>query len=210
MSLFDTTPSVPYNARCDRHRPAVPDGAGCRSLLLSVLTVRFNVAQLLKSAAGASREYDLEEDITGIDKDLDVVKPLQGKVKFLRTGNGILVTGRLQTEVSLPCRRCLAPVAVPVTFDLEEQFHPSIDLISGQAVPAADDEEEATRTDARHILDLTEVVRQNLLLTVPMSALCSSQCRGLCPECGENLNEGSCRCQREEGDPRLAALRDLL
>jgi uncharacterized protein len=172
--------------------------------------VRFNVAQLLKSAAGASREYDLDEDISGIDKDLDIVKALRGKVKFLRTGDGILVTGHLQTEVSLPCRRCLAPVAVPVTIDLEEQFRPSIDLNTGQAVPLEGDMEEATRTDARHILDLTEVVRQNLLLTVPISALCSSECRGLCPECGANLNEGSCKCQPEEGDPRLAALRDLL
>jgi uncharacterized protein len=159
--------------------------------------VRFNVAQLLKSAAGASREYDLEEDITGIDKDIDIVKPLLGKVKFLRTGDGILVTGRLQTEVSLPCRRCLAPVVVPVVVDLEEQFRPSIDLISGQAVPMQEGEEDATRTDAHHMLDLTEVVRQNLLLTLPVGALCSPQCRGLCPSCGANLNEGLCDCHRE-------------
>ena len=188
----------------------VADYASRSLFLLSVLTVRFNVAQLLKSAAGASREYDLEEDITGIDKDIDVVKPLRGKVKFLRTGNGILVTGRLQIEVGLPCRRCLAPVAVPVVFDLEEQFRPSIDLITGQAVAMEKGEDEATRTDARHILDLSEVVRQNLLLTLPMSALCSPQCRGLCPACGANLNGGPCGCQHEEGDPRLAALRDLL
>jgi uncharacterized protein len=135
---------------------------------------------------------------------------LRGKVKFLRTGNDILVTGHLQTEVGLPCRRCLAPVAVPVAFDLEEQFRPSIDLITGQALPAEGAEEEATRINARHILDLTEVVRQNLLLAVPISALCSSQCRGLCPDCGANLNEGPCGCRREGGDPRLAALRDLL
>jgi uncharacterized protein len=139
-----------------------------------------------------------------------MVKPLQGKVKFLRTGMGILVTGHLQTAVSLPCRRCLTPVIVPVALDLEEEFRPSIDLITGQALPMEGDDEEATRTDVHHILDLTEVVRQNLLLTVPMSALCSPQCRGLCPDCGANLNEGSCGCQREEGDPRLAALRDLL
>ena len=201
---------MPYNAPRGWHRPAGPDVGARSPFLPSVFTVRFNVAQLLKSAAGASREYDLEEDITGIDKDLDIVKPLRGKVKFLRTGNGILVTGHLQTEVGLPCRRCLAPVAVPVAFDLEEQFRPSIDLSTGQGVPAEGDEEEATRTDARHILDLTEVVRQNLLSILPMSALCGPQCRGLCPECGENLNEGLCRCQHEEGDPRLAALRDLL
>jgi len=139
-----------------------------------------------------------------------VVKPLRGRVKFLRTSDGILVTGHLQTEVNLPCRRCLTPVVVPVAVDLEEQFRPSIDLITGQNVPLQAGDEAATRTDAHHMLDLTEVVRQNLLLTVPMSPLCSAQCRGLCPGCGANLNEGPCSCQREEGDPRLAALRDLL
>lgn len=175
-----------------------------------MVTLRFNVAQLLKSPAGSSREYNLEEDITGIDQDLDILEPLQGKVKFLRTGDGILVTGRLHTAASLPCRRCLAPVVAPVVFDLEEQFLPSIDLITGQVLPREEGQEEATRTDARHILDLTEVVRQNLLLALPLSGLCSPQCRGLCPVCGANSNEGSCDCHHEEGDPRLAALRDLL
>ena len=172
--------------------------------------MRFNIAQLLKSAAGASREYDLNEDITGIDKDLELAEPLVGKLRFLRTGNGILVTGHLQTAVRLPCRRCLKPLVVPVVFDLEEQFRPSIDVFTGAILPVEGTEEEATRTDWHHMLDLTEVVRQNLLLAVPMSALCSPQCRGLCPDCGQNLNEGPCGCRREEGDSRLAVLRDLL
>jgi len=191
-----------YNAACDRRLDA--------AYLAGCVTMRFNVAQLLKSAAGASREYDLNEDITGIDKDLDVVRALVGKVRFLRTSNGILVTGHLHTEVRVPCRRCLTPVTVPIEFDLEEQFRPSIDIFTGAALPVEDSEDEATRTDWHHILDLTEVVRQNLLLAIPMSSLCSPQCRGLCPDCGANLNEEPCNCQREGGDPRLAALRELL
>ena len=172
--------------------------------------MRFNVAQLLKSAAGASREYDLNEDIAGIDKDLDVVKPLVGKVRFLRTGNGILVTGHLHTEVRLPCQRCLTPVTVPITLALEEQFRPSIDIVTGVVLPVEDGADEATRTDWHHTLDLTEVVRQDLLLAIPMSILCNPHCRGFCPGCGANLNEEPCHCQHEESDPRLAALRELL
>ncbi|MBC7262561.1 MAG: YceD family protein [Anaerolineae bacterium] len=172
--------------------------------------MRFNVAQLLKSPAGASREYDLDEDITGIDEDLDVVASLIGRVKFLRTGNGILVTGHIQTEIRVPCRRCLTPVTVLIEVDLEEQFRPSVDIWTGAILPLEPGEEEATRTDAHHILDLTEVVRQNLLINLPMAPLCSPQCKGLCPHCGANLNEGPCGCQHEEVDPRLTILRGLL
>jgi len=110
----------------------------------------------------------------------------------------------------VPCRRCLTPTTVSAEFALEEEFRPSIDILTGAAIPLGDGEEEATRTDWHHILDLTEVVRQNLLLAVPMSALCSPSCRGLCVECGANLNEEPCDCQREGQDPRLAALRELL
>ena len=133
--------------------------------------MRFNVAQLLKAAPGASREYELDEDITGIDQDLDVSAPLVGKVRFLRLGEGILVTGQLRTRVRMPCRRCLTDVEAPVELHLEEQFRPSIDIISGRPIPLEDGQDEAARTDERHMLDLTEVVRQNLVLALPVSPL---------------------------------------
>lgn len=172
--------------------------------------MRFNVAQLLKSEAGASKEYELNEDLAGIDENLDVTSPLTGKVRFLRTDSGILVTGQLRTEVSVPCRRCLTPATVPVEFHLEEEFRPSVDILTGSVKPAEDGEDESTRVDEHHILDLTEVTRQNLSLAAPLAPLCSANCRGLCPGCGANLNEEACTCQREEGDPRLAVLRELL
>ncbi len=172
--------------------------------------MRFNVAQLLKSAVGTTRQYEIEDDITGIDPDLEVVKPLVGKIRLLRTADGILVTGRLHTEVRVSCRRCLKSFDQPVGFALEEQFRPSVDVHSGAALPAEDGEDVVTRTDLHHMLDLAEVVRQDLLLAMPMSPLCSPDCRGLCPHCGADLNTEACTCQDEEVDPRLEALRQLL
>ena len=172
--------------------------------------MRFNVAQLLKSNPGTSKEYELDEDIAGIDEELDVAGPLTGKVRLLRTDNGILVTGRLHTEVRVPCRRCLTPVTLAVKAQLEEQFRPSVDVFTGTAIAVEDGEDEVTRMDGRHILDLTEVIRQNLVLATPVSPLCTPDCRGLCPNCGANLNEEPCSCQREESDPRLAVLGELL
>lgn len=172
--------------------------------------MKFNIAQLLKSAVGTSRQYDLDEDIVGVDQDLQIVEPLVGKIRLLRTNDGILVTGRLHTGVRLPCRRCLRLFTLPVDFDLEENFYPSVGVTSGAAIPIGDAEDAATRTDEHRILDLTEVVRQNLLLALPISPLCSPLCRGLCPGCGADLNTEPCTCQSEEGDPRLAVLRQLL
>jgi uncharacterized protein len=172
--------------------------------------MRFNVAQLLKSTVGASRQHEVDDDITGIDPELEIVKPLKGQVRFLRVGDGILVTGRLQTQVRVSCRRCLEPFELPVSFKLEEQFRPSIDVKTGAPIHLEDGEDETTRIDPHHMLDLTEVVRQNLLLALPMSPLCNERCRGLCSHCGVNLNTGTCTCQPEEGDPRLDALRQLL
>ena len=172
--------------------------------------MRYSVAQLLKSPLGATREYELNEDINGIDPDLDIVAPLVGKVEFLRTGSGILVTGRLHTEAIVTCSRCLHAARVPVNIALEEEFRPSIDLLTGATLQVEDGDDPATQTDAHHILDLTEVVRQGLLLAVPMSPVCNPQCRGLCPSCGTDLNECPCECQPEVSDPRLASLRELL
>jgi uncharacterized protein len=172
--------------------------------------IRFNVAQLLKSEPGAVREYDLDEDISGIDEELEVTKPLTGKVRLLRSDDGILVTGHIKTEVRVPCVRCLTLFTVPIEIDVEESFRPSIDILTGAPIPAADGEDEVTRLDGHHILDLTEVIRQDLLLAIPMSTLCHPDCRGICPGCGANLNEEPCTCQPEEGDPRLAVLRELL
>ncbi len=172
--------------------------------------MRFNVAQLLKSEVGATREYEINEDISGLDEDLDVTAPLVGVVRVMRTSEGILVTGRLTTEVLVACRRCLQPVPTPTAIDLEEEFRPSIDIITGTPLPMGDDEDEATRIDEHHILDLTEVVRQELLLSLPVSVLCRADCRGICPQCGQNLNEEACECEPEDGDPRLAELGKLL
>jgi len=170
----------------------------------------YNVAALLKSEPGAQRTFDVDVDISGIDQDLVLTKPLTGRLRLLRTDTGILATGRLQTEALVPCRRCLEPMIVGVEIELEEEFQPSIDIFTGAVIAAADGEDEVTKIDDHHILDLTEVVRQNLLLATPTSPLCRPDCHGLCPTCGANLNEEPCSCQREEEDPRLAALRDLL
>ncbi len=171
--------------------------------------LKFNVAQLLKGPIGARREYDLEDDIHGLDDEVRAVEPLRGKLKLTRTASGILATGNLHTVVEIECRRCLQSFISPVEFDLEEEFIPTVDVVSGTSLPAQETEE-ALLIDERHMLDLSEVVRQYILLHREQYPLCSEACAGLCPVCGQNLNVGPCGCQDLSEDPRWAVLRELL
>jgi uncharacterized protein len=171
--------------------------------------LQFNVAQLLKQPSGAQRVYDIDtSDVPSLDEELSVVGPFQGQVRFIRVGTGILVTGELHTSVELQCSRCLASFQAPVGFEIEEEFSPTIDIVTGVVLPQEPDQDQAILIDEQHILDLAEVVRQDLLLSLPASALCNPLCRGLCPHCGQNLNEAMCDCETEVLDPRWAALRE--
>lgn len=167
--------------------------------------MHYNVAQLLKEPTGASRHYWLDEDVTGIDPTLALTQRLQGDIVMLRTVKGILVTGNLITRIEVPCSRCLELVELPLEISLEEEFQPTVDVITGQRLPM-EEEDQALWIDAHHILDLTEVIRQNLLLASPLHPLCRESCAGICPQCGQNLNEGPCECTSTEIDPRWSIL----
>lgn len=171
--------------------------------------MKYNVSQLLKAHSGVSRRYEVEADIQGLDEGIMSRDLLRGEVQLMRTSQSILVTGRLRTVVELACDRCLEPFTMPVEMDLEEEFRPTIDIGTGAAIPVIEEEVGQGTIDEHHLLDLAEVVRQGLLLAIPTHPLCRPDCAGLCPECGQNLNEGPCQCQHRVEDPRWAALKDL-
>jgi uncharacterized protein len=128
---------------------------------------------------------------------------------MVRTDRGILVKGKLRTEVELTCSRCLGRYTTPLTMQLEDEYIPTVDVLSGAPLPAPDEPTPFT-IDEHHSIDLGEAVRQYSLLAVPMKPLCREDCRGICAGCGKNLNEGPCACPQREMDPRWAALNKLI
>lgn len=170
--------------------------------------LQFNVAQLLKEATGATRTHYISSKLLKkLDDDVTLLSPISGEVRFLRTGSDILVTGTLETTLQKDCGRCLTQFSTPVSFELEEQFYPTIDITTGVALPPPPEgEDEANQIDEQHTLDLLEVIRQDLLLESDGILYCSPDCKGLCPQCGENLNINSCTCEEEEIDSRWAGL----
>lgn len=185
--------------------------------------MQFNVAQLLKEPTGAVRRFDLAENLSDLDPELHVLGPLVGKLTLMRTNSGILASGELSTAVQLSCSRCLSPIAVPVRFELEESFYATTEVSTGR--PLRRDEIEAEDDDLadgallindHHILDLSEVVRQDIWLALPMVPGCNWEGPGECPNLAFIQGAEEVRLLRpgeratEEGiDPRWSALRAL-
>jgi len=172
--------------------------------------LQLNVAQLLKETTGATRIFNVDTAVIyQVDEGVSLAAPLTGNISLLRTGHDILVTGTLQTVIQNNCHRCLTEFSMPVEFELEELFYPTVDLITGNPLPPPDDADEANRISPLHTLDLNEVVRQALLLENEGVRYCKPDCKGLCPHCGQDQNIGSCTCQDETIDRRWAGLLEI-
>lgn len=170
------------------------------------MSVQYNVSTLLREPIGSTREYEVDSRVL-IDHDGPAHQQVIGRATFLRTKHGVLVTAHLQGAQPERCSRCLREVDVPLGVDFEEEFFASVDPETGAGLPAPE-EPEAFRIDAQHTLDLEEAVRQCWTAALPMQPLCRPDCRGLCPRCGQDLNQGACSCPPEE-DERWSALREL-
>jgi uncharacterized protein len=173
-------------------------------------SLTYNVAQLLRDTVGAYRNVEASVQLGELAPELegsgDAV--LSGPVRLMHTNAGIFVQGRLHAQMQIDCARCLEPVAVPLEVTVEEVFSPTIDIFTGKGI-TPEEEDRALWIDEHHILDLSEVVRQDVLLAAPISVMCRTDCRGLCPNCGQDLNQGKCGCEPEP-DPRWGPLLELL
>jgi len=158
--------------------------------------LKFQLGFLLEGTRGQMSETELDIPRLRVAEDV-TVDFLRGRLRFSRTTRGILVQGTLHTVIFLDCRRCLTETPVALEIALEELyiFQPHVA------------EEFTVGEDG--VLDLAPLLRQEIILETPITALCKPDCLGLCPECGHNLNEGACQCQVETVDPRLAALKAL-
>lgn len=172
------------------------------------IAMLYNVAQLLKESVGATRRYEVSEPGDYSAEGWGEVRP-QGTVSLLRTPQGLLVQAELEVSIPEQCGRCLEPFSQALVAKIEEEFQPITDVNTGAPLEVPRDEDVFT-IDERHVLDLTEALRQAIILARPMQSLCRPDCAGLCPNCGQDLNQGACDCAQAPVDPRWVALNDLL
>ena len=169
----------------------------------------YNVSQLLMEPTGSTRRFQLDEPVSGGMEGLGAGRAT-GVVRLLRTHHGLLVNATIEVQVDAACARCLAEVARTSTLTLEEECYPTVDPSTGRRMDSPDESEGVVHIDTRQMLDLSDVLRQYLLTGEPLKTLCRHDCRGLCPECGADLNLEKCNCSTRPADPRWGALADLL
>ncbi|MFQ5816546.1 MAG: DUF177 domain-containing protein [Terriglobia bacterium] len=122
-------------------------------------------------------------------------------------GRDIRIAGHLETQVELSCARCLELVAHDVSANFDLRYRPVASIAREEEITLAQEDTEVGFYTGSGLF-LADVVAEQVHLVLPMKPLCRDDCRGLCPECGVNLNRGSCGCQRTSVDPRLAPLAD--
>ena len=161
--------------------------------------LRLNVGFIVAQSAGYSREFPIDVPRIVLSPDLTLNR-LLGSVLITRTNQGILIQANLRAALELECVRCLNPVRQRLQTHFTELYAFSRRYMTdaGLMMPETG------------IIDLTPVLREYMLLEVPISPLCRPDCKGLCPVCGDNQNETTCQHDDEPGDSRLAALKNLL
>jgi uncharacterized protein len=175
--------------------------------------VRVNVSDLLADRDGV-RVLAFAESLPAPapDGDLAFAEPVTGEITLTGTAGGVSLRGRVQTVVACVCGACLKRFTVPLSVEVTEDFGPRTAPEAALAAGAGEEHELTggdflVPVDAGDTIDVTEVIRQHVLLALPLAPRCREECPGLCPQCGADLNDGPCGCAVDEVDPRLDVLR---
>ena len=118
------------------------------------------------------------------------------------------LAGQVTGELELTCGRCLEPFRMPVASAFDLRYVPRTEN-TGEGEREVGEDDLTTAFYENDQIDLTQLISEQLHLALPMKPLCSETCKGLCPQCGTNLNTGTCDCSQKWEDPRLAPLKAL-
>ena len=155
----------------------------------------------LKSPKGQSKEVSYNVDLDNFYFDGDKIKSLEGITmsgKATYKDEIIILKAKLKGNLELVCSRCLDTFIYPIDIDIEERFTNNKEL----------DSEEIMFVDG-DTLDITEIIENSIISTLPIKRLCKEDCNGLCSQCGANKNVENCSCLDYDVDVRLAKLREL-
>jgi uncharacterized protein len=166
-----------------------------------------NLAKIRTAEERFERVYQPDAFGGGTDV-FAVVAPVALAFDIRKDKDKFHLVGRVNTTLEMPCSRCLEPftIAVDAPFDLRYQPH-SQNKGEGEREIEADDLDTAFYENDE--IDLGQLMEEQFYLALPMKPLCQDDCKGLCPNCGTNLNKATCDCSTHWEDPRLAALKTL-
>jgi uncharacterized protein len=171
--------------------------------------ILLDLSQMREARDHIERTFDASALPASADEALRVDAPVHLAFDISKDARQFHLVGRVQSTLALVCGRCLDPIAMPVDLPFDLLYLPHQETAVEGEVEVEDDDLTTGYYEDEQI-DLGQLVLEQFYLALPMKPLCRESCRGLCPECGTNLNTGTCSCVREWTDPRLEGLRSLL
>jgi uncharacterized protein len=170
---------------------------------------KLNVARIRGARDRFERVYEPKEFAAEPDG-YRVMAPVTLAFDIFKDKDRFRLAGSVTTTLELPCSRCLEPFTWPVEASFDLQYRPRTDADThGKREREVDEGEFADAFYEDDTIDLGELMTEQFLLSLPMKPLCQEACKGLCPQCGTNLNRATCTCVNDWVDPRLAALEAL-
>jgi uncharacterized protein len=160
---------------------------------------RLNVGFIIHENVGYVRDFPFEAPTVSLPPDLELIN-LVGLVRVSRAAQGLLVQTAMRARIVAECGRCLIEFYQPLKINFTELYAFTREAVteSGLLVPE------------NGKIDLETLIREEMILAIPINPLCRKDCKGLCLTCGGNLNDTVCNHEMEATDPRLEQLRSLL
>ena len=161
-----------------------------------------DVSSILKEIGG---RIELDGDVRLPDTeflgDYHFEEPLKVSGSVSNNGKSLILRARAEGSMITNCARCMKEITVPVSFSIDEN-------LAREDADISEDEDIILFSDTT--IEIDDIILDNFLMSTDGKYLCKDDCKGLCPECGKDLNEGDCDCNKENIDPRWAALLDIM
>ncbi len=176
--------------------PCAAKGAA-QSMFLDIKDLAVRKARIHKIYPPGTIDYHSDE--------FHQVEPLEVRATAELVDDQIHIFGDLHTRLEMVCARCLETVTEEISRDFDLYYRPLKTLTKAEEMKIDDEEAEVAFFNGEGLF-LADVLAEQVNLAIPMKVICRSDCRGLCPHCGSNLNHEECHCQTQAIDPRLAPL----
>ncbi len=170
--------------------------------------MRIELDKLEGGRARFAHNYEPEELVLD-EEHMRLLEAPQVQGSVQRGGHQVRLQGTITARAEVDCDRCLKAIAAPIETSFDVTYIPASAYEEADAGRELQEEDMGLSVYEGEEIDVDELVREQLLLALPARALCTEECKGLCPVCGADKNLSACQCARGETDPRWAALKDL-
>lgn len=179
----------------------------CRDISHNGCVMRIELDKLGKYGGAFAHVYQPNE-LSLEEAGVRLTRPAELRGRIDREGHEVRLNGSITARAEIDCDRCLQPIVVPINADFDVNYVPAEDY-AADVTPELHVEDLNLSVFEEETIDIDDLAREQVLLALPSRALCSEDCKGLCPVCGINKNMQACQCESSEVDPRWAALKDL-